>query len=158
MSDQGAWTQLSNCKKNNTCCTGSVPGATVRCMPIHQTLGDVSWHLKGSIAGCHGANVLEMVFYKAFESLPPASQKLFYSTPHPSNTGTGLHAIPLLLQGPRLNPAQKTVWNIPISKSADLGIRRWLEVKARESKRGEWYELLICEDYAKLWHELDPKI
>jgi hypothetical protein len=158
MSDQGAWTQLSNCKKEQHLlywiCSRSNSemyansSDSGRCLvTFERVYSGMSWRQ------CSGDGFLQSI-WKSSSGFP----KLFYSTPHPSNTGTGLHAIPLLLQGPRLNPAQKTVWNIPISKSADLGIRRWLEVKARESKRGEWYELLICEDYAKLWHELVPKI
>jgi hypothetical protein len=94
-------------------------------------------------------NVLEMVFCEAFESLPSASQKLFYSTSRPSNRGFGLNVMPPLLQVLRLNPAQKTVWNIPVSNSTDPEIRLWLEVKDKESKGGDWYELLTREDYAK---------
>ncbi|KIN08339.1 hypothetical protein OIDMADRAFT_23141 [Oidiodendron maius Zn] len=59
------------------------------------------------------------------------------SASRPSNRGFGLNVMPPLLQVLRLNPAQKTVWNIPI------------EVKDNESKGGEWCELISREDYAK---------
>lgn len=139
----------SELAKEQPCCTGFVPGATVRGVP---TLSD-SGRCLATFQRANGGMSLPM-FWRWFSAkhlnlflrLP---KNWFYSTSRPSNRGFGLNVMPPLLQVLCLNPAQKAVWNIPVSNSTDPEIRLWLEVKDKESKGGEWYELLTREDYAK---------
>ncbi|KAL2808971.1 hypothetical protein BJX63DRAFT_374686 [Aspergillus granulosus] len=80
------------------------------------------------------ANIMEIFMARAFQSLPPGVLEQYFGCDNYS--GTGLNAVPRLLQSISLNPSLRYHYSLQLEKSPDPEIRAWpkyrQEQKAQE--------------------------
>jgi hypothetical protein len=86
-------------------------------------------------------NILEMVFCRAFQSLPSRVLEKFFESPATgSYADVGLNVASPLLQSAVIDDVRKIQFTVDISKSQDPEVRQWVSV--RQAQKPQWKNTL----------------